>query len=158
MSVFLNQFPSGEWQKNFIPFEEDASQRSWLMPYLFVHGKKPGHKITIIAAIHGDELNGVTLTRPDNQATAPICFVFTTSTGDPAKASRVAVHELTHVLELPHQCGFWDVHTNRAATCCMTYATQWALTGTARHHVDDTSMPGMVSSVERSSTWASGIS
>lgn len=59
MSVFLNQFPPGEWQKNFIPFEEDASQRSWLMPYLFVHGKKPGHKITIIAAIHGDELNGV---------------------------------------------------------------------------------------------------
>ena len=65
MSVFLNQFPSGEWQKNFIPFEEDASQRSWLMPYLFVHGKKPGHKITIIAAIHGDELNGVRICKEE---------------------------------------------------------------------------------------------
>ena len=59
MSVFLNQFPPGTWQKNFIPFEEDASQRSWLMPYLFAHGKKPGRKVTVIAAIHGDELNGV---------------------------------------------------------------------------------------------------
>lgn len=59
MSVFLNNFPPGDWQKNFIPFEEDASQRSWLIPYLFVHGSKPGRKITIIAAIHGDELNGV---------------------------------------------------------------------------------------------------
>jgi uncharacterized protein len=59
MSVFLNKFPPGEWQKHFVPFEEDASQRSWLMPYLFIHGRKPGPKITVIAAIHGDELNGV---------------------------------------------------------------------------------------------------
>lgn len=49
----------GEWLKNFIPFEEDGSQRSWLMPYLFAHGAKPGRKVTVIAAIHGDELNGV---------------------------------------------------------------------------------------------------
>lgn len=49
----------GEWLKSFIPFEEDAAQRSWLMPYLLAHGSKPGRKVTIIAAIHGDELNGV---------------------------------------------------------------------------------------------------
>lgn len=59
MSVFLNNFAPGNSQKLLIPFEEDASQRSWLMPYLISHGKNPGPKITIIAAIHGDELNGV---------------------------------------------------------------------------------------------------
>ena len=59
MSVFLNNFPPSVWHKQFIPFEEDASQRSWLMPYLITHGRNPGRKVTIIAAIHGDELNGV---------------------------------------------------------------------------------------------------
>lgn len=59
MTVYQKNFPPGEWQKHFIPFEEDASQRSWLMPYLFIHGRNPGHKVAIIAAIHGDELNGV---------------------------------------------------------------------------------------------------
>ncbi len=76
MSVFLNHFPPPHrpdftagldsavaaapgWYKQFIPFEEDASQRSWLMPYLLSHGRNPGRKVTIIAAIHGDELNGV---------------------------------------------------------------------------------------------------
>lgn len=59
MSIFANNFPVGAWQRNFTPFEEDAAQRSWLMPYLFVRGKNPGPKITCIAAIHGDELNGV---------------------------------------------------------------------------------------------------
>lgn len=59
MSVFQKNFPAGEWHKHFTPFEEDAAQRSWLMPYLFAHGKNPGPKITVIAAIHGDELNGV---------------------------------------------------------------------------------------------------
>ncbi|GAB4431864.1 MAG: succinylglutamate desuccinylase/aspartoacylase family protein [Turneriella sp.] len=59
MTVYQKNFPPGEWQKHFIPFEEDASQRSWLMPYLFIHGSRPGRKVAIIAAIHGDELNGV---------------------------------------------------------------------------------------------------
>lgn len=59
MTVYQKNFPPGEWQKHFIPFEEDASQRSWLMPYLFAHGKNPGRKVAVIAAIHGDELNGV---------------------------------------------------------------------------------------------------
>ncbi len=49
----------GQWLKNFIPFEEDAAQRSWLMPYMMAHGARPGRKVTVIAAIHGDELNGV---------------------------------------------------------------------------------------------------
>lgn len=59
MTVFQKNFPPGEWQRSFMPFEEDASQRSWLLPYLFLQGQEPGQKITIIAAIHGDELNGV---------------------------------------------------------------------------------------------------
>jgi uncharacterized protein len=59
VSVFQNNFPPGGWQKQLIPFEEDAAQRSWLLPYLFAHGNAPGPKIAIIAAIHGDELNGV---------------------------------------------------------------------------------------------------
>ncbi len=59
MSVFLNNFPPSVWHRQFIPFEEDASQRSWLMPFLLSHGRNPGRKVTVIAAIHGDELNGV---------------------------------------------------------------------------------------------------
>lgn len=59
MSVYQKEFPPGEWQRLLVPFEEDASQRSWLLPYLFVHGRDPGYKVAIIAAIHGDELNGV---------------------------------------------------------------------------------------------------
>lgn len=59
MTVYQKKSPPGEWQRLFIPFEEDASQRSWLMPYLFIHGSRPGRKVALIAAIHGDELNGV---------------------------------------------------------------------------------------------------
>lgn len=59
MSVYRKNFSVNEWQRHFIPFEEDAAGRSWLMPYLFFQGKRDAPKVTLIAAIHGDELNGV---------------------------------------------------------------------------------------------------
>ncbi|HRP70941.1 MAG TPA: succinylglutamate desuccinylase/aspartoacylase family protein, partial [Turneriella sp.] len=46
-------------QKNYLPFESDASDRPWLFPFIRLRGDTPGPKITLIAAIHGDELNGI---------------------------------------------------------------------------------------------------
>ncbi|MBL8034243.1 MAG: succinylglutamate desuccinylase/aspartoacylase family protein [Leptospiraceae bacterium] len=72
MSVFDSKTDGSGFHKSLIPFEEDASQRSWLMPYLIKQGRSPGRKITIIAAIHGDELNGVRILHELAAALEPI--------------------------------------------------------------------------------------
>jgi len=59
MSIFQSDITAGQWQKKSFTFEEDASGRAWLLPAIFYRSLSPGPKVTIIAAVHGDELNGV---------------------------------------------------------------------------------------------------
>ncbi|MCS6972484.1 MAG: succinylglutamate desuccinylase/aspartoacylase family protein [Turneriella sp.] len=59
MGVFTATLTGNQWQRRFLSFEEDASARPWQIPYLYRNGGQPGKKVTCIAAIHGDELNGV---------------------------------------------------------------------------------------------------
>ncbi len=148
-TVIFNAKPSPGSAPPVTPGQEFlalANRQAIESPTLDSDWRGGGYRIPAGATVElhtgGSELNGITPSRPTNDPSkpsvaGPIAFVFTTATDGDDKALRVAVHELTHVLGLPHMCGFWDYHTNRNATCCMTYSNQWALAGSARQHTED---------------------
>lgn len=51
--------PAGQLQRFWFRAGESALAQPWLVPVIVVKGAKPGPKLLVTAAIHGDELNGI---------------------------------------------------------------------------------------------------
>ena len=51
--------PAGQMQRFWFRAGETAIAQSWYVPVIVVKGARPGPKLLLTAAIHGDELNGI---------------------------------------------------------------------------------------------------
>ncbi len=51
--------PAGQVQRFWFRAGETAIAQSWYVPVIVVKGARPGPKLLLTAAIHGDELNGI---------------------------------------------------------------------------------------------------
>jgi uncharacterized protein len=57
----IDELPSGEIHRRFIKLAEDGIGMSIRVPVLIAKGKKDGPVLGIVAALHGNELNGIPL-------------------------------------------------------------------------------------------------
>lgn len=57
----VNDLPAGAVQRFWFRAGDNALAQPWLVPVIVVKGARPGPRLLVTAAIHGDELNGIDL-------------------------------------------------------------------------------------------------
>ncbi len=53
------RYPRGERADITVPLYEDALGHDVVLPFVLIHGARPGPVVGVSAAVHGDELNGI---------------------------------------------------------------------------------------------------